>query len=174
LLALGANVPGRWGEPATSVRRVIAELESQGLDVVAASPLFVTPPLGRVRQPAFVNSVIAVSGSIAPAALLRLAKRLERSAGRRAGGRWGPRPLDVDVLAHGGRTIGRGTSTTRAERRLILPHPELHRRGFVLVPLAAILPRWRHPRIGVTAGDLLARQPGLRRGIAQLGVDAFP
>jgi 2-amino-4-hydroxy-6-hydroxymethyldihydropteridine diphosphokinase len=109
--------------------------------------------------------VIGMHGSIGPGALLRLLKRLERRAGRKMRGHWKPRPLDLDILDFGGRVIGRGTRN-RVEGRLVLPHPELHRRGFVLVPLVAAAPRWRHPVLDAYARRILARAPALRRGIS--------
>jgi 2-amino-4-hydroxy-6-hydroxymethyldihydropteridine diphosphokinase len=95
-----------------------------------------------------------LKSDLAPAALLRLVKRLEYKAGRRFARRWSPRPLDIDVLDYGGRQIGwpvRG----RERGRLILPHPEMHQRAFVLVPLLEVAPHWRHPVLGVGAERLL-------------------
>jgi 2-amino-4-hydroxy-6-hydroxymethyldihydropteridine diphosphokinase len=108
--------------------------------------------------------VIGIHGSIGPGALLRLLKRLERRAGRRMCGHWKPRPLDLDILDFGGRIIGR-RSRNRVAGRLLLPHPELHRRGFVLVPLMAAAPGWRHPVGGAHARQILARTRGLARGV---------
>ena len=108
--------------------------------------------------------VIAVKGSVAPAQLLRMAKRIEWAAGRRSGVRWGPRPLDIDLLDYAGRQINVGDGK-RVAGRLVLPHPEMHRRGFVLVPLAQVAPHWRHPVSGMTARSLIARRPTLARGI---------
>ena len=123
--------------------------------------------MGHVRQPRYHNAVIGVRGSISPAALLRLVKRLERGAGRRLGVRWGPRALDIDILDFGGRIIGHPARETRPGR-LILPHPGIQDRGFVLVPLAEAAPHWRHPILGVSAQTLLDRRPALRRGIVAL------
>jgi 2-amino-4-hydroxy-6-hydroxymethyldihydropteridine diphosphokinase len=163
-LGLGANVEGPWGCPADSFRQAITSLQMAGLRILAVSPVVGSSPVGPGRQPPYANIVIAVEGSIAPSSLLRLTKGIERRAGRRRGRRWGPRPLDIDVLSHGGRTFN-----TRAQSSLdcpfVLPHPEAHRRGFVLVPLVLVAPHWRHPVLGLTATELLARQPWLRRGI---------
>lgn len=163
-ISLGANIPGKWGHPQQSLARAIRELEQRGFALVAQSPVYTTIPLGSVRQPDFFNMVAELRGSVGPAALLRLLKRLERAAGRRSGVRWGPRPLDLDILDHGGRIMG-GSGPRRRRGTLILPHPELHRRGFVLVPLEAVAPWWRHPRLGVRAKALLARQPALLRQV---------
>jgi 2-amino-4-hydroxy-6-hydroxymethyldihydropteridine diphosphokinase len=163
-LGMGGNIVGTWGNPVESFRHAITTMQNSGLRIIAISPVVNSPPLGQVRQPSYRNSVLAVSGSISTAALLRLVKRLEREAGRRPGARWGARPLDIDILSHGGRLI-RGHARSSRQGSLVVPHPEAHRRGFVLVPLARLAPLWRHPRLGVTARTLLARQPSLWRGI---------
>ncbi|MGE5511075.1 MAG: 2-amino-4-hydroxy-6-hydroxymethyldihydropteridine diphosphokinase [Bacteroidota bacterium] len=168
-ISLGANIAGRWGTPQQNLTRGISELEALGFTILSRSSLYLTVPLGRVRQPHFLNMVVAMRGSVGPAALLRLLKRIEHSAGRRKGARWGPRPLDLDILDHGGRIFGTPPRGVRPQR-LILPHPESHRRGFVLVPLAEIAPWWRHPRLGITAKSLLMRQPSLRRGVHEVAL----
>lgn len=156
ILALGANLPGRWGDPREALRRARAELTAAGLRLVAASRIYTTAPVGPGRQAPYLNAVLVLEAHVAPAALLRLLKSLERRAGRRFAPHWGPRCLDIDVLDYSGRRIGR--SSRRRERgRLVLPHPEMHRRAFVLVPLLEVAPRWRHPVLGVEARTLLAR-----------------
>jgi 2-amino-4-hydroxy-6-hydroxymethyldihydropteridine diphosphokinase len=156
LLGLGANMRGAWGEPRATLARAVRELVAGGLAVVRASSLYTTAPLGLGRQSRYLNAVLAVEGSLAPAAVLRLVKQIERQAGRRLGRHWGPRPLDIDVLDHGHKRIGR-SQARRRPGQLLLPHPEMHRRAFVLVPLQEIAPSWRHPRLGVGAATLLAR-----------------
>ncbi len=166
-LAFGGNVSGAWGVPFNAFDRALEALESAGLTIVARSSLYETLPIGSIRQPLFLNAVVGVRGAIAPGALLRLLKRLERRAGRRTNGRWGPRPLDIDILDFGGRVLG-GSAPVRQAGRLVLPHPELARRGFVLVPLVEVAPRWHHPRMGSHAAALLQRRPGLARGVRRL------
>ena len=166
-ISLGANIHGAWGEPEASLLIAIRKMEKLGLRVVASSPQYSTPPFGNVRQPRYLNMVIGVIGSFGLLKLLHVIKRLEVAAGRRKRGHWGPRPLDLDILDHGGRIIGR-PSRRRIEGRLVLPHPEMHKRGFVLVPLTAACRAWRHPRLDVSAKQLLARHPLLRRGIRRL------
>lgn len=168
-LAFGANVAGPWGPPPASIARAIAELGRHGAVLVARSSFYTTAPLGPAGQPAYTNAVAEFVCPWAPAMLLRVAKRLERQAGRRIGRRWGARPLDIDILAFGGRRIGwrarAAGPSRRLQRNLVLPHPELARRGFVLVPLAEIAPHWRHPVYGWTASARLRRDPALRRGV---------
>ena len=170
-IALGSNIPGTWGFPEVSILRAICEIEKLPMHLVARSPLYSTEPLGNVRQPRYLNMVIGVRGSLGPSTLLRALKRLEAAAGRRRRVERGPRPLDLDILDHAGRIVG-GSSARRIDGRLILPHPELHKRGFVLVPLAAVAPTWRHPRLGVGVRQLLARYPTLARGIRRLRAPA--
>lgn len=157
LLALGGNVAGRWGPPGAALARARIELHRHGVRIAAASAVSRTRPLGVLRQPEFHNAVIAVTTGLSPAALLRLCKRLEWAAGRRSGGpRHGPRPLDLDLICHGKRVVGwpvRG----RGRGKLILPHPEAHRRDFVLRPLLEVAPDWVHPVLRRSARDLLCR-----------------
>jgi 2-amino-4-hydroxy-6-hydroxymethyldihydropteridine diphosphokinase len=98
-----------------------------------------------------------MEADMAPAAVLRLMKRLERLAGRSPGPRWSPRSLDLDILCHGRRAFGWPPIRRRERGRLILPHPEMHKRAFMLVPLLEIAPHWRHPVLGVSGRVLLAR-----------------
>jgi 2-amino-4-hydroxy-6-hydroxymethyldihydropteridine diphosphokinase len=167
LLALGANVPGAWGSPHEAIRRAVHELACATRGKMMCSHIYSTPPLGSGRQPNYLNAVIRFEPSLSPAALLRLAKRLERHAGRRLGRHWGPRPLDIDILDYGGRRVGRAARKRRSGH-LILPHPELHKRAFVLVPLLEIAPRWHYPALGLSARAFLQRLPAsARAGIRQ-------
>jgi 2-amino-4-hydroxy-6-hydroxymethyldihydropteridine diphosphokinase len=132
------------------------------------SSLYLTAPVGLGRQPSYLNAVVLVDAPLAPAALLRTLKRIERSAGRRLGRHWGPRPLDIDILDFGGRQIG-SPRLPRRRGELRLPHPEMHRRAFVLLPLREIAPSWRHPRSGLAISALLARlKPRDRAGVRRL------
>jgi 2-amino-4-hydroxy-6-hydroxymethyldihydropteridine diphosphokinase len=167
LLALGANIRGCWGSPPETLARAVCELVSAGMRLIATSRLYWTAPLGGGCQPPYLNGVVLVETRLTPAALLRLVKRLERRAGRRLGVRWGPRCLDIDILDHGGRRLGAGMRK-REHGRIVLPHPELHKRAFVLVPLLDVAPSWRHPILQVPARSLLARlAPKARAGIGQ-------
>jgi 2-amino-4-hydroxy-6-hydroxymethyldihydropteridine diphosphokinase len=167
LLGLGSNLPGVWGAPRTTLARAMHKLTEAGLRILGISSLYTTAPVGTGRQPAYLNAVVMVEGALAPAALLRTAKRIERQAGRRVGRHWGPRQLDIDILDFGGRQIGNPRGRRR-RGQLLLPHPEMHRRAFVLLPLSEVAPAWRHPRLGLTASALLGRlrsheRAGVRR-----------
>ena len=166
LLALGANRAGAWGAPDKTLDRARRELSCAGVRILASSHIYDTLPLGPGRQARYLNAVLLSEARQAPAALLRLVKRLERRAGRRPGARWGPRCLDIDILDFGGRRLG---WPRRPEPgRLVLPHPELHRRAFVLVPLIEVDPHWQHPTLPASGRALLSRLPAAsRRGVRQ-------
>jgi 2-amino-4-hydroxy-6-hydroxymethyldihydropteridine diphosphokinase len=157
LLGLGSNASGRWGLPRATLLRAIDELRQVGMQIERISRIFSTAPLGPGRQERYLNAVVLVASPPPPAALLRSLKRLERRAGRRLSSRvWRPRPLDIDILDYGGKQIG-WPPRRRMPGRLVLPHPEMHRRAFVLVPLLDVAPAWRHPVLGLGARALLAR-----------------
>lgn len=167
LLALGGNANGVWGSPREGLARACRELEAAGLRIVAASLLYKTDPVGGGWQPPFLNAVIVARGSMAPAHLLRLIKQIERRAGRKPAPPLSARPVDIDLLDFGGRRLNWPTSR-RVRGQLILPHPLLHIRSFVLVPLAEVAPHWLHPVLRRQARTLLARLPHkVRSGVRQ-------
>lgn len=174
-----------WGTPAHTIRYALSLFGVNGICVKDRSPLYESAPLGVQDQNDFVNAVVAVRTALPPKSLLRVLKRLERNAGPRSETRWGPRPLDIDILDYAGRIInwpalGRHglssdvrsqTTATRPrpaahQRRsgLVTPHPQMHLRAFVLQPLVEILPRWHHPVSGESACQLLRALPPDRRG----------
>ncbi|GGZ58964.1 2-amino-4-hydroxy-6-hydroxymethyldihydropteridine diphosphokinase [Lysobacter xinjiangensis] len=131
-IGLGANL----GEAACSVENAIARLAAKaGLALVARSQLYRTPAWGVIEQPDFINAVACVDTTLSANDLLYLLLDIERDAGRdrAAERRWGPRALDLDLLLYGDRRID--------APGLRVPHPHLHERAFVLVPLAEIAPR---------------------------------
>lgn len=128
-LALGANL----GAPRQALRQAVAGLADEpGVSVVAVSDLWRTAAVGGPAQPDYLNAVVVVESDLAAPALLDLAHRLEQAAGRERGERWGPRTLDVDVLAVG--------DVLSDDPALTLPHPRAHERAFVLVPWAQVEP----------------------------------
>jgi 2-amino-4-hydroxy-6-hydroxymethyldihydropteridine diphosphokinase len=129
LLALGGNV----GEVRATFERAIAMLcADDAMRLVARSSDYRTPPWGVTDQPPFINAVIIVSTSLKPHALLERAQNVELALGRDRANerRWGPRPIDIDILAY--------NDVTLHEPDLTLPHPHLFERAFVLLPLAEI------------------------------------
>ena len=148
LVALGSNrCHGRHGRPAGVVRAAARALAGLG-PVLRVSPIFAPAPIGPGSR-RYANAVAALDwpGSL-PDLLARL-KGIEREFGRRTGQRWGDRVLDLDILAAGAAVV--------RLPGLIVPHPRLAERRFVLDPLVAVAPDWRHPVMGRTARQLHAR-----------------
>lgn len=129
-IGIGANL----GEAAATVRRAITELAGLGT-VVRASSLYRTKPWGVEDQPDFINAAALLETSLAPRELLRALQAVERALGRTPTFRWGPRVVDLDLLAYDDLVV--------AEPDLALPHPRLHERAFVLAPLAEIDPSFQ-------------------------------
>jgi len=130
LIGLGGNV----GDVRTTMDRAVAALCDGEVVLLAQSSDYLTPPWGVEDQPAFVNRAIAVETTLSPRNLLARAQAVEHGLGRERANerRWGPRPIDIDLLDYDG--------TILAEPDLTLPHPHLLERAFVLVPLAEIAP----------------------------------
>ncbi|HEX7041091.1 MAG TPA: 2-amino-4-hydroxy-6-hydroxymethyldihydropteridine diphosphokinase [Trueperaceae bacterium] len=144
-VALGGNV----GDSHAALRRALDELRGLG-EVVARSSLYRTAPVGGPPgQPDYLNAVVALRTALSTHALLRALLDIEERLGRVRRERWGPRVIDLDLLAHGDANVDDPVAT--------VPHPRLHHRAFVLVPLREVDPRWRHPVTGETAEEMLAR-----------------
>lgn len=168
LVGLGANCPGPWGTPAKTLHRALRELEQRRVIVEAVSDLFETTAMGAARQPPYVNQVALLTTSLPAPALLRLLKQIEARAGRRGGRPWGMRTLDLDIIDYKGLKMNwsrgaRGMPRERV-RPLVLPHPRLEQRPFVLKPLLDIAPNWRHPVLKLSASELWRRLPNRGQG----------
>lgn len=164
LLAFGGNMQGRWGTPIDTITEALRIMQPLGVTLIAQSPFFELPSLIG-GQPNYINAIAVVKTRDSPAAMLRLLKSIEHAAGRRTTRRWGPRPLDIDIIAMGSQHYN---WPLRRFGVLTMPHPDMHRRAFVLAPLVSLMPHWHHPGLGLTAKTLLARLPrknlrGLRR-----------
>lgn len=125
--------------------------------IEAVSPVYETDAWGFEDQPAFLNQVIHIKTSLTPQALLRRIKRIEKDLGRKKSFRWGPRLIDIDILFFADYIIESASLT--------IPHKELHKRAFVLVPLADIAPDFVHPVFNQTVSalrDTLADLEGIR------------
>lgn len=141
-LGLGSNVGNRLAN-----LRMALRLLTPLCRVEETSSLYETAPAGVEDQPSFYNAVCRVTTGLEPRGLLRHVKGVESQIGRRPGVHWGPRPIDIDVLLYG--------DTVVEEPDLVVPHPRLAERGFVLAPLAELAPRLRHPTLKKTVRRLL-------------------
>jgi dihydropteroate synthase len=129
VLALGGNV----GDKTAALRRALAALDDEPeIALTAVSRFYRTPPWGKTDQDWFVNACVLARTSLKPEALLNRVKAIETALGRTPSERWGPRVIDIDIIAY--------DDITLRTDRLILPHPELFNRAFVLAPLAEIAP----------------------------------
>lgn len=145
-LGLGTNL----GDRIEALRAALRAL-AQFMTVEAVSSVWDTAPEIVKNQPRFLNAAVSGMTTLDPFALLGAIKRLEWDMGRRPAGRYGPRPIDVDILLYDAWCVD--------SRELMIPHPLLAERAFVLAPLAQIAPTERHPALGATIGDLQARMP---------------
>jgi 2-amino-4-hydroxy-6-hydroxymethyldihydropteridine diphosphokinase len=150
LIALGANLPSPAGPPAATLRAALARLEQRGVKILSVSSFYETPAWPDPAQPVFVNAVAAVTTAFQPVELLMLLHGVETDFGRLRSAPNAPRTLDLDLLDYDGLVMTDG---------VVLPHPRLAHRSFVLAPLAEIAPDWRHPVTGLGAGELLASLP---------------
>ena len=140
-LGLGSNLGDREANLVMAL-----DLLSQRLRIKSVSSVYQTDPLGNVEQPRFLNQVCGAETTLSPKELLMLSKGIERKLGRRLFKPSAPRPMDIDILIYGDKVID--------TPELVIPHPRLMERAFVLIPLAEIAPQLQHPVTGATIKEL--------------------
>ena len=137
-------------------------LATMGADVVRRSQWYESAPVPASDQPAFVNAVAEIKTDLAPDTLLARLHEIETALGRTRQERWGPRIIDLDLLAY--------HDLIRLHRKApppLLPHPRMHQRAFVLVPLSEIVPAWTHPGTGQSCVQMMSAIDPLERASVQ-------
>jgi len=142
-LSIGSNQGGRVENCTIAVAKLAHKVK-----VLSVSAVYETGPWGKTDQPDFMNVAVEVETQLGPHELLETCKRIEDIMGRTPGERWGPRIIDLDILLYEDRMM--------EDEYLVLPHPRMHERRFVLQPLSDIAPQVRHPVLKKTAAELLA------------------
>ena len=159
-LGLGSNT----GDRRLHLQEGIRALEHAGFDIKRRSSFYETEPVGYEDQPWFLNAVVGGETALSSKCLLRRCQKIEKKAGRKRAMHLGPRSLDIDILLYKGRVID--------ERNLVIPHPRMYERRFVLIPLVEIAPGIEDPRTGKRFADILA---GLNDGkkVTKLKANGF-
>ena len=147
LIALGANLPGRCGPPPATLAAAKEAMEKRGIRVLRSSATYLTAPVPASDQPWYHNAVVHVETDLSPLRLLEALQEIESDLGRVRGARNAARIIDLDLLAYNDEILDRP--------ELIVPHPRMHERAFVLTPLRDIAPDWAHPVLGETVSGLL-------------------
>lgn len=175
LLALGANLPSIWGNPAKTLTKAIGRLSECIGTEVEFRRFYVAPAVPAGCGPDFVNTVVRLETGEAPENVLGICHKIENEARRVRDNRWAPRTLDIDLIAcdqeirpdlagfQTWRTLPMGEQMRQAPDTLILPHPRMQDRAFVLVPMNDVAPDWRHPVLGQTTAEMLAALPEAER-----------
>nr|WP_298919648.1 2-amino-4-hydroxy-6-hydroxymethyldihydropteridine diphosphokinase [uncultured Roseobacter sp.] len=171
LIALGSNTSSPLGDPTETVRKgVLALVESLGV-IRRVSKYYRTPAFPAGNGPDFVNAVVCLETDLPPEDVISRLHEIEAEMGRSRKTRWAPRTLDLDLIALGNhvlpdadthriwRDLPLDQQMERAPELLILPHPRVQERAFVLVPLADVAPGWVHPATGRSVKEMLAALP---------------
>jgi 2-amino-4-hydroxy-6-hydroxymethyldihydropteridine diphosphokinase len=153
LIALGSNLGSDLGDRLENLRAGVAGIDDAGgIEVVTVSPLYETAPVGGPEnQGPYLNAALTADTTLDAADVLALLHRIEADRERQRVVHWGPRTLDLDLLVHG--------DVVSDAETLEVPHPRMHQRRFVMVPVCDIAPDLVHPRLGRTMRDLLADLP---------------
>jgi 2-amino-4-hydroxy-6-hydroxymethyldihydropteridine diphosphokinase len=156
-VALGANMPSPAGPPDVTLRQALGAMPRHGIQVLTVSPFYRSAAWPNPADPAYLNAVAEVKTRLLPGELLKALLGIEKAFGRVRKKPNEPRTLDLDLIDYGG--------LVSDVEQLMLPHPRMHERAFVLRPLADIAPAWRHPDTGQGVVELLeiVGEAGLER-----------
>ncbi len=175
LIALGSNENSAWGDAKETIQKAMFLVSRMSDAPPKLGGLFATPAFPAGAGPDFVNAGMAISSSWSAPEILAGLHEIEAEAGRQRTSRWGQRTLDLDLIAVGDLVLPdqdthqewRGLSLDAQQRiapdELILPHPRLQDRAFVLVPLMDVAPEWQHPLLGLTIAQMCADLPNAMR-----------
>ena len=149
-IALGSNLPSRFGSPDDTLKAACAELCARGIYILQYSSIWLSAPVPASDQPWYRNAVVEVETALAPRDLLFVLKQIERDFGRVDAQRNAPRVLDLDIIAYHSQ-IESGD--------IHIPHPRMHERSFVIMPLAEVAPDWVHPVLQRNIRDFIELLP---------------
>lgn len=171
LVALGANLPSPVGPPLATLEAALLDLSARGMKLTARSRWRRTPAFPPGAGPHFVNGVAAFETDLEPRATLSLLHAVERAFGRDRRRRWAPRACDLDLLACDDMVLpdrdavvawmklAPSAQHVDTPPELVLPHPRLHERGFVLAPMADVASSWKHPILRRSVAEMLSALP---------------
>ena len=168
LVAVGGNLPSVRGSIKNTIKIAFELLDGESTRVISQSRLFRTPAFPAGSGPDFLNAAVEIWTSLPAAALMARLHEIEAETGRTRTDRWEARVLDLDLLAYGDEilpdrgvvsawmTLEAAAQTQTTPEQVMVPHPRMHERGFVLVPLKDIAPDWVHPVLGKSVRQMVA------------------
>lgn len=161
LIGLGSNLSGEeFDSPKAVLEAALTEMTDCGITVTKLSRFYQSEPVPASDQPWFVNAVAAVETTLSAGDLLKRLHDIEATLGRRRRIRWEARIIDLDILAYHDQVLPSAAKWSErgqdvAAKEIIIPHPRLHERLFVLKPLSDICPDWTHPVLGTSVADFI-------------------
>ncbi|MBC7286236.1 2-amino-4-hydroxy-6-hydroxymethyldihydropteridine diphosphokinase [Hoeflea sp.] len=150
-VALGANLPSSYGSPYETLQAAKKAMQDKGITIAASSRTWLTAPVPVSDQPWYHNEVARVETTLSPYELLEVLQDIENGFGRVRTVRNAPRILDLDLIGYHAEILDKP--------ELIVPHPRMHKRAFVLLPLREVAENWAHPVLGMTLDDLIVNLP---------------